>query len=152
LRIGRFERLEPFDSGQGRLRAAVEPFDRLRADYNWWGKLGNTEEHYVKLLNRLAFLRKPARYGPRNRLNLKPDEPAEDSEENDETSFLTCYPAGKNCLDVAQPPHWLIGFPKSFSFRRFSVKRLKDFALRFAPSNGKHCKERLFLPVAVPVL
>jgi uncharacterized protein (UPF0332 family) len=44
--------------------------------YNSWGKLGNTEEQYVKLLNRLASLRKPARYGPRNRLNLKPDEPA----------------------------------------------------------------------------
>jgi uncharacterized protein (UPF0332 family) len=43
--------------------------------YNWWGKLGNTDEQYVKLLNRLASLRKPARYGPRNRLNLKPDEP-----------------------------------------------------------------------------
>jgi uncharacterized protein (UPF0332 family) len=44
--------------------------------YNSWGNLGNTKEQYVKLLNRLASLRKPARYGPRNRLNLKPDEPS----------------------------------------------------------------------------
>jgi uncharacterized protein (UPF0332 family) len=43
--------------------------------YNSLGKLGNTDQRYVKLLNRLASLRKPARYGPRNRLNLKPDEP-----------------------------------------------------------------------------
>lgn len=44
--------------------------------YNWWGKLGNTDHQYVKLLNRLSSLRKLARYGPMSRLNLRPDEPA----------------------------------------------------------------------------
>lgn len=43
--------------------------------YNMWGKLGNTDEAHVKLLNRLSNLRKPARYGPKSRLALKPDEP-----------------------------------------------------------------------------
>ena len=44
--------------------------------YNMWGKLGNTDQAYVQLLNRLSSLRKPARYGPKNRLNVKPDEAA----------------------------------------------------------------------------
>jgi hypothetical protein len=34
----------------------------ISSQYNLWGKMGNTDPRYVKLLNRLAKLRSPARY------------------------------------------------------------------------------------------
>jgi len=34
----------------------------IASKFNWWGKLGNTDPEYVKLLNHLSVLRRPARY------------------------------------------------------------------------------------------
>jgi HEPN domain-containing protein len=34
----------------------------ISSKYNWWGKMGNTDPRYVKLLNRLSNLRSTARY------------------------------------------------------------------------------------------
>jgi hypothetical protein len=34
----------------------------IASQYNWWGKMGNTDPRYVKLLNRLWSLRGSARY------------------------------------------------------------------------------------------
>jgi len=42
----------------------------IASKFNWWGKLGNTDPEYVKLLNHLSVLRRPARY-LQKRLALK---------------------------------------------------------------------------------
>jgi uncharacterized protein (UPF0332 family) len=34
----------------------------IATKFNWWGKLGNTDPQYVKLLNHFSALRRPARY------------------------------------------------------------------------------------------
>ena len=45
----------------------------VQAKYNLWGKLGNTDSRYTKLLNRLADLRSSSRYLNKE-LNLTPNE------------------------------------------------------------------------------